>query len=430
MEKKISRRKTSYRNIFKKINLIKENQILHTRRDVRTRLNKISNKFDILMKYIDNTFLDESSKKRYSKNNNYLTILNKKKNLTQKFDSDYSSKPVSETRSNKINFSLAMSKNKNVTKNKNKMNEKNYIILGFKNNKEINNYTRRSCLTLRKGSGLLKSSSSSILDESKKDSIKDTMKDSIFFKNRNDRDISSSQPNINIIKKNSKKIISQIETIPNTIYAYDDKENKNKKINLNKIKNLSFSLNNKNNKNYFSHYKGTLKPDILLKFLNYSKEVEKSFKDNLEVNMNKKTKKLLKIAQNEIKLKDPNYNQKNVFRNILQVKKTIKQAKRMRNENKIKVKYSGPGNINNEIYIRKKNGNLLRFFEMISQMKDDNFYTYRKVLNDFYPTLSQKAIKEKYQPQEKNVINNFDIYESKCNENSLKINQLLAFIQK
>ena len=146
--------------------------------------------------------------------------------------------------------------------------------------------------------------------------------------------------------------------------------------------------------------------------------------------MNKKTKKLLKIAQNEIKLKDPNYNQKNVFRNILQVKKTIKQAKRMRNENKIKVKYSGPGNINNEIYIRKKNGNLLRFFEMISQMKDDNFYTYRKVLNDFYPTLSQKAIKEKYQPQEKNVINNFDIYESKCNENSLKINQLLNFIQK
>ena len=430
MEKKISRRKTSYRNIFKKINLIKENQILHTRRDVRTRLNKISNKFDILMKYIDNTFLDESSKKRYSKNNNYLTILNKKKNLTQKFDSDYSSKPVSETRSNKINFSLAMSKNKNVTKNKNKMNEKNYIIFGFKNNKEINNYTRRSCLTLRKGSGLLKSSSSSILDESKKDSIKDTMKDSIFFKNRNDRDISSSQPNINIIKKNSKKIVSQIETIPNTIYAYDDKENKNKKINLNKIKNLSFSLNNKNNKNYFSHYKGTLRPDILLKFLNYSKEVEKSFKDNLEVNMNKKTKKLLKIAQNEIKLKDPNYNQKNVFRNILQVKKTIKQAKRMRNENKIKVKYSGPGNINNEIYIRKKNGNLLRFFEMISQMKDDNFYTYRKVLNDFYPTLSQKAIKEKYQPQEKNVINNFDIYESKCNENSLKINQLLTFIQK
>ena len=430
MEKKINRRKTCYRNIFKKINLIKENQILHTRRDVRYRLNKISNKFDILMKYIDNTFLDESSKKKYSKNNNYLTILNKKKNLTQKFDSDYSSKPVSETRSNKINFSLAMSKNKNVTKNKNKMNEKNYIIFGFKNNKEINNYTRRSCLTLRKGSGLLKSSSSSILDESKKDSIKDTMKDSIFFKNRNDRDISSSQPNINIIKKNSKKIVSQIETIPNIIYAYDDKENKNKKINLNKIKNLSFSLNNKNNKNYFSHYKGTLKPDILLKFLNYSKEVEKSFKDNLEVNMNKKTKKLLKIAQNEIKLKDPNYNQKNVFRNILQVKKTIKQAKRMRNENKIKVKYSGPGNINNEIYIRKKNGNLLRFFEMISQMKDDNFYTYRKVLNDFYPTLSQKAIKEKYQPQEKNVINNFDIYESKCNENSLKINQLLTFIQK
>ena len=405
MEKKINKRKKNYRNIFKKINLIKENQILHTRRDVRYRLNKISNKFDILMKYIDNTFLDESSKKRHSKNNNYLTILNKKKNLTQKFDSDYSSKPVSETRSNKINFSLAMSKNKNVTKNKNKMNEKNYIIFGFKNNKEINNYTRRSCLTLRKGSGLLKSSSSSILDESKKDSIKDTMKDSIFFKNRNDRDISSSQPNINIIKKNSKKIVSQIETIPNIIYAYDDKENKNKKINLNKIKNLSFSLNNKNNKNYFSHYKGTLRPDILLKFLNYSKEVEKSFKDNLEVNMNKKTKKLLKIAQNEIKLKDPNYNQKNVFRNILQVKKTIKQAKRMRNENKIKVKYSGPGNINNEIYIRKKNGNLLRFFEMISQMKDDNFYTYRKVLNDFYPTLSQKAIKEKYQPQEKNVIN-------------------------
>ena len=31
------------------------------------------------MKYMDNTFFDETSKKRFSKNNNYLTILSKKK---------------------------------------------------------------------------------------------------------------------------------------------------------------------------------------------------------------------------------------------------------------------------------------------------------------------------------------------------------------
>ena len=67
------------------------------------------------MKYMDNTFFDETSKKRFSKNNNYLTILSKK-NLIKRFDSDYSSKPISETRTNKINFSLKTSKNKTLLK--------------------------------------------------------------------------------------------------------------------------------------------------------------------------------------------------------------------------------------------------------------------------------------------------------------------------
>ena len=77
----------------------------------------------------------------------------------------------------------------------------------------------------------------------------------------------------------------------------------------------------------------------------------------------------------------------------------------MRAEHKIKVKYFGLGNINNESLMRTKNAKIVKFCDSITQMKDDKFYEYRKVLNDMYSNLSKGAFKQKYQISEKDEIN-------------------------
>ena len=87
-------------------------------------------------------------------------------------------------------------------------------------------------------------------------------------------------------------------------------------------------------------------------------------------------------------MKNPDFYHKQIFKNVLQVKKTMKAVQRMRAEYKIKVKYFGLGNINNESLMRTKNAKIVKFCDSITQMKDDKFYEYRKVLNDMYSNLS------------------------------------------
>ena len=190
------------------------------------------------------------------------------------------------------------------------------------------------------------------------------------------------------------------------------------------MKNLFLSLY-RPNKCYFTNYKHELKPQYLMEFVNKSNKIQKSYKNDLEIHLPKKDKNLLKIAENEINMKDPEYHRKQIFKNVLQVKKTIRYVKKMRDEHKVRVKYSGIGNTNNESIMRKKNANLLRFCENICHMTDDKFYKYRKVLNEFYPTLTREVFKEKYQISEKNYVN-----EIKCNENLLKIQRLFLAMQK
>ena len=112
--------------------------------------------------------------------------------------------------------------------------------------------------------------------------------------------------------------------------------------------------------------------------------------------MNKNTKELMEIAKKEIDMKDPEYHKKQIFKNIIKVKKTLKYVKKMREQQKYKMDYFGPGNINNKGYIRRKNANLIRFCDSICHMKDDKFYEYRTMINKFYPTLSKGAFKNKY----------------------------------
>ena len=54
--------------------------------------------------------------------------------------------------------------------------------------------------------------------------------------------------------------------------------------------------------------------------------------------MSHKTKKLLNIAKSEIDMKNPQYHQRQIFQNVLQVQKTLKAVRKMRNEEKTKVK--------------------------------------------------------------------------------------------
>ena len=166
-------------------------------------------------------------------------------------------------------------------------------------------------------------------------------------------------------------------------------------------------------------------PEYLMKFAQKAKKIKDSYEKDFIINLDNHNKKLLQIAEDEINMKDPEYHKKQIFKNVLEVKKTLKYVRKMRAEKKSKVKYLGPGNINNETIIRTKNANLLRFCDSICHMKDDKFYEYRTMINKFYPTLSKGAFKNKYDIPQKDYIN-----EKKCNDNLLEINRLFLLIQK
>ena len=60
-----------------------------------------------------------------------------------------------------------------------------------------------------------------------------------------------------------------------------------------------------------------------------------------------------------MKKKDSEYN-----------KKKENNTNKMREEIKCKVEYFGPSNLDNKVYIRKKNANLIRFSDAICHIKD------------------------------------------------------------
>ena len=141
--------------------------------------------------------------------------------------------------------------------------------------------------------------------------------------------------------------------------------------------------------------------------------------------MKKNTQKLMELAKNEIEMKDPNYHKKEMFQNLIKVKKTLDYAQKMREEQKHPVNYFGPGNIYNKAYIRKKNANLIRFCDLISHMEDEKFYFYKKLITNLYPNLVKKVIKVKYQMSEREGIN-----EQKMKENEDKIIKLISELKK
>ena len=80
-----------------------------------------------------------------------------------------------------------------------------------------------------------------------------------------------------------------------------------------------------------------------------------------------------------MKKKDPEYYKKQLFSNIIKKKKTIETSNKMREEIKCKVEYLDPRNLDNKVYIRKKNANYIRFSDAICHM-NIQFYQYKKIL--------------------------------------------------
>ena len=431
MEKKSKKNNIIYRNVFNNINFVKGTKINYLYMDAMHKLTNFSHKVNNFIDYVEKSIeKDMAISGRFNKNI-FRTLMNQKKNFnglgdkTDKINSNRSLRLVTKlkTKTNKMNYSLEIPTKKRIINNL-------FRTKSNKNIKEINNYQQKGYSILRKDPNTLNHvSNSTIIKNSRKfTNLIKTRNGSVSNSKLNSGSKSSKNGiyNYNFFhNKNSKNNRPQSATMTNSINEYNYKpiNSKNKSQNLSK-KYISLSLY-RPKKDYFSSYKNILKPEILMKFIKNSKKMKKSYQKDLEVNMNSKTKKLLKIAENEINMKDPDFYHKQIFKNVLQVKKTMKAVQRMRDEHKTKVRYFGPGNINNESLMRTKNAKIVNFCDSITLMKDDKFYEYRKVLNKMYPNLSKGVFKQKYQISEKD-----EIYEKKCNDNKLKIDRLFALIQK
>jgi len=406
----------SNRNIFKKIDSVKGNKINYSYRSTVSNLNKFTNRFKNFLNYIEKSLDNDAN------NSNEYSIL-KNKSLEGNNDlNTYKTKKLKIVPIKKIKKSLFKMKGaKSLLNEENKNNIlKNYIKSS--NGLKSNNDLMKRIFILKN----IKKNKQDFLRTMRNLSVSNyKIIDDI---NNKDKNVDKNKSNNSPINKNKNKkniiICREISGISNSKEESKCKTLRPKNKTLINFKNLSLSLY-KPNKNYFSNYRKELKPEYLMEFVNKSNKIQNSYKNDLEINLPKKDKKLLKIAKNEINMKDPEYHRKQIFKNILYVKKTLKYVRKMRNEHKVQVKYSGVGNTNNESIMRKKNANLLRFCDNICHMNDEKFYQFRKVLNDFYPTLTKEVFKEKYQVSEKNYIN-----EMRCNENLLKIERLFLAMQK
>ena len=413
MDKALSKKYISNRNIFKDIDSVKGNKINHSYRSTVSNLNKFTNRFKDFLGYIENSLENGLNKKNefsFLKNKSFeenkdLGIYTKKKLI-----------PIPIKKIKKTIFKMKGAKSLLNEENKNNI-LKNYV--NSSDNLKSNTRTLKKIHILKN----IQKNNQNFLRTMRNLSVSNYKIIDDNFDNTEKNKFTNSSKNKN---KNKKNIIicREISGISNSKEESKYKTLRPKNKTLINFKNLSLSLY-KPNKNYFSHYKHELKPKYLMEFVNKSNKIQNSYKNDLEINLPKRDKKLLKIAENEINMKDPQYHRKQIFKNVLQVKKTLKYVRKMRNEHKVKVKYTGVGNTNNESIMRKKNANLIRFCDNICHMTDDKFYQFRKVLNEFYPTLTKEVFKEKYQVSEKNYVN-----EMRCNENLLKIERLFLAMQK
>ena len=430
-------KKSKNHTVFSNLNFVKNNKINYNYLQCINKMNNVTNKLENLIDIIDNSIGKDKSKRfRKTKfNENQKRPISAQ--IIRKPNKLFSRK---ESKKESFNSSLIITNNNNYDKSK----KKKYKLKISKSmilnkSKKFNEHNYRKINYYKYGSNTQNSS---------------IITGTIRQKNERKLNRSNFRKDFSIIHKvfNSNTSTNKINNssmitvcYPN-YYTTKNKRPQSATINRSSLKRYTFKKYNYKNissynssKNFsHSHYRtltniyfeninySKLKPQYLMNFLHDSSNIKNSYKKDLkDIHMKKQTQDMMKIAKKEIDMKDPEYHKKQIFKNIIRVKKTLKYVKKMRYEQKYNMEYYGPGNINNKGYIRKKNANLIRFCDQICHMKDEKFYMYQKLLNELYPNLLKNAVKIKYKMSERDPIN-----EQKMEANLKKIYKLIAIIKK
>ena len=439
MENKTESKTLQKKTIFTNLNFVKNNKINYNYKQCIKKMKSVTDKLENLINIIDNSIGKENSKKW--------------RNI-RKFNFDTQRRPISATivqkrdkaifKENKkkklVNSSRIISNNNYNTIDKKKIYKlKTSISMILDHRKGLNEHNSKKLFHSKYGSNTQNSSilAGSVSQRRRKLNTNRIKKDSstmnaIFSGNVSTNKVNNSSmitvyyPNHNIIKnKRPQSATLNRSSIKNYNYR---KHYFRSVSSCDSSKNFSNSRHRTLTNFYFEnigYFK--LRSKYLMDFLHNSKTLKDSYKKDLKnVYMNKKTREIMKIAKKEIKMKDPEYHKKQIFKNIIKVKKTLKFVQKMREEQKYQMEYYGPGNINNKGYIRKKNANLIRFCDQICQMKDEQFYKYQKLLNELYTNLLKNAVKIKYKITERKTSNE----KKKMETNEKKINKLISYLTK
>ena len=440
MEKELENKEESNKhNIFSSLNFVKNNKINFKYFECVNQISKVSNKLENFIELIDNS-INVKEKSSSKKNNFFINDLNRRpmsaKNA-RKPDKLFPNKSVEIKKDKRKTFMNSINNNYDFTIKKRKYKLKNNKSITGNYNKNINEYSSKKINSIKYGTNTQDNSNvignqyqiimekvNTNINKNRSNRRNKTHTNNSAEKINNNSIIEIFYPKTTINKKNRPKSA----TTDNTVNDYYYKRHKNKYHSSgNSSKYYSRSLYKSQSSIFFDNinYK-KLKPEYLKRFLQTSKGIKNSYRNDLKnVYMKKNTQKLMELAKNEIEMKDPNYHKKEMFQNLIKVKKTLDYAQKMREEQKHPVNYFGPGNIYNKAYIRKKNANLIRFCDLISHMEDEKFYFYKKLITSLYPNLVKKVIKVKYQMSEREGIN-----EQKMKEKEDKIIKLISELKK
>ena len=457
MENKLEDKESNKHNIFSSINFVKNNKINYNYFDCVYQIKNVSNNLENFIEHIDDSILKDFSlsKKDYIDDkidrNDFIINDLKRRPFSVKFvrkpNKLFRNKSIeikeekkkkfmnslinsnirySDSKYMKRKYKLKSSKSINENNSNNKINEYQYkkynsLIYGTSNN---NNNINDSNII---GNQYERRAKKLLTNKSKNESMSKSRN-----KKYNSHNSTKMANNCSLMMKYrpksavNKKKRPQSAKCGRSLNGYDQKKPKGKYkycSSFNSSKNYSRSLYKTQISPYFDNkeYK-KLKPKYLMEFLNKSKRLKSSYKKELKISHIKKdTEKLMNMAKKEIEMKSPDYQKKNIFKNLIKTKKTISDAQKMRDDEKYQIEYFGPGNIDNKVYIRKKNANLIRFCDAICHMKDEQIYMYKKLLSELYPNLTKNAIKFKFTIPKRGIVN-----EKKMKENEEKINRLIS----
>lgn len=457
MENELENKESNKHNIFSNINFVKNNKINYNYFDCVYQIKNVSNNLENFIEHIDDSILKDFSisKKDYKddkidKNDFIIKDLKRRPfsvKLSRRSNKLFRNKSVEIKEEKKkkflnslVNSNLRFSDSK-FMKRKYKLKSSSSINENNNNNNRIKEYQYKKNNSLIYRSTINNQNDSIIIgnqyerrakklftNKSKNESM--SMSRNKKYNTNNSTKMTNNYSSMIQYRPQSaavnKKKRPQSATCGRSLNEYAKKKPKGKYkycSSCNSSKNYSRSLYKTQINPYFDNreYK-KLRPKYLMEILNKSKRIKRSYKNELKIShMKKNTEKMMNIAKKEIEMKSPDYHKKNIFKNLIKIKKTISYAQKMRDDEKHQIEYFGPGNIDNKVYIRKKNADLIRFCDAICHMKDEQFYMYKKLLSELYPNLTKNAIKIKFALPKRGIVN-----EKKMKENEEKINKLIS----